>query len=155
MASSSSTVKVGLGQNGLRHHIPIEGPVTLNPRAPNRRALPSVQHFKLKPGPIRGPRHFAAQGVDLAHHLALTNPTDSRVAGHLAYLGFIECNQQCGMAQPGPRQSGLNRGMTRTNDDKVCHREIGFISPVTRHDFSFMDKVIKRKPEREGFEPSV
>jgi hypothetical protein len=52
-------------------------------------------------------------------------PPDGRVAGHLANLGFVEGNQKGGKAQPGPRQSGLNGGVTRTDDDKICHREIG------------------------------
>jgi hypothetical protein len=62
----------------------VEPPIGLGARPADGRPLAGVQGSELNPGAVDGPRHDPVEGVDLAHQMALAQPADGRVAGHLA-----------------------------------------------------------------------
>ena len=60
------------------------------------------------PAAIGHPAHHAVERVDLAHQMALAQPADGRVAGHLADGGELMGDEQRARAQrarppPPPR----------------------------------------------------
>ena len=62
----------------------IELAVGLGARALHRRALGAVEQAELDAGGVGDPAHHAVERIDLAHQVALAEPADRRVAGHLA-----------------------------------------------------------------------
>ena len=62
----------------------VELAVRLGARPLHGRALAAVQHAELDARTVDGAAHDAVERVDLAHQVALAEPADGRVAGHLA-----------------------------------------------------------------------
>ena len=67
------------------HHALIAPPVGLRAQRPDGGALAAVEHAVLDAGFIRGLCHLAAEGVELAHEMALACAADGGVAGHVAH----------------------------------------------------------------------
>ena len=63
---------------------PIELPVGLGARPLNRWTLTSIEDAELDARRVSSARHYAVERVDLAHQVALAQPTDRGVARHLA-----------------------------------------------------------------------
>ena len=62
----------------------VELAVGLGARAAHRRALAAVEDAELDAGGVGGAAHQPVERVDLAHQMALAEPADGRIAGHLA-----------------------------------------------------------------------
>ena len=73
----------GFGDQRL-HGAPVEFPVGLGARPLHGGPLASIEDPELDAGCIGGARHHAVQRVDFAHQMALAEPADRRIAGHLA-----------------------------------------------------------------------
>ena len=70
----------------------------------HRRPLAPVEQTKLDSGAICDFAHQSVEGIDLAHQMALANPADGRIAGHLAQGGeFVGEEQRLGA---GARRCG-------------------------------------------------
>jgi hypothetical protein len=66
--------------NGL----PIQDPIRLGARCPNGRTLAGIQDPELNSGLIRCRRHCATQSIYFLDQMALSNPPDGGIAGHLS-----------------------------------------------------------------------
>ncbi len=66
---------------------------------------------------IRKARHFAAEGVDLAHQLALRASADGRVARERADLFRIARYQERRDAQARRRERRFDAGVAAADDD--------------------------------------
>ena len=93
--------------------------IALGSRSPDGRPFPGVQHPKLEPGQVRCQAHFSTEGVNFPCQMALAQPADGRIAGHLAD-GIGVDGQQEGLATHARRRKRrLNAGMARTQDDNI------------------------------------
>jgi len=71
------------GQN-LLHGFAIEAAIGLGARPANGRPFAPVEDAELNTGRIGHPPHHPIQGINFAHQVALTEPPNSWIAGHLA-----------------------------------------------------------------------
>ena len=76
--------KARLGLDRAADLDPVELTVDLGPSRPHGRAAARVQGAEVDAGAIRGPPHDPPEGVDLPHEMPLADPSDGRVAAHLA-----------------------------------------------------------------------
>ena len=122
-------VEVGcLLDDALHLHL-VEPLVGLGPGAVHRRPLGAVEHPKLEAGRVDGPRHHAAESIDLPHQLRLANPANRWIAAHLPDGVAIGSQQGRLRAEPGRGAGRLHAGMAGTDDDHVVvvaagHREV-------------------------------
>ena len=75
--------QIFLGLQNLAHFHPVGLLVTLCSRRPNSRSARRIQQPKLDPNRVRDLAHNAAQGVDFPYQMALGNPANRRITGHL------------------------------------------------------------------------
>ena len=87
----SNVVRLGLDDGEARcvgdqplHRRPVELAVGLGARSLNSGPLAAVEDAELDAGGVGGAAHQPVERVDLAHEVALAEPADRRVAGHLA-----------------------------------------------------------------------
>ena len=78
------------------------------------------------PACVGDPAHQAVQRVDLAHEMALAEPADGRIAGHLADGGEAVGDQRRARAHARRGGRGLAAGMAAADDDDVE----AFVVPV-------------------------
>ena len=107
-----------LGQQRL-HRLAIELPVGLGARAADGRALAPVEQPELDAGPVGRPAHHPVEGVDLPDQMALAQPADGRIAGHLADGRRVMGDQQRPRAHARRRRRRLAAGMTAADDNDV------------------------------------
>ncbi len=81
------------------------------------RALRFVQEARVQRHAIRHAPHRAAEGVDLAHELALRAPSDRRVARERADAFGIAGDEQRLGAEPRRGERSLEAGMAAADDD--------------------------------------
>ena len=80
----AADLEVGLlGQQRL-HGLAVELAIGLGARAAHGRPLGKIEGAELDAGAVDGAAHDAVQGIDLAHQMALAQPADGGIAGHLA-----------------------------------------------------------------------
>src|SRR5690606_26263139 len=108
----------------------------------HRGPLARVECAELDAGLVGGERHRAAKRVDLAHEVALADPADRRVAGHLAERLDAAREQQRGRAGARGGERGLRAGMAAADDD---HRE----TLLEIHDYKEKTAVLRAMPECE------
>ena len=77
-------LEIGRGADRRLHGLAVELAVGLGARALHGRPLGAVEQPELDAGRVGHPAHQAVQGIDLAHQMALAEPADGRIAGHLA-----------------------------------------------------------------------
>ncbi len=107
-------------QRGL-HRLTIKLAVGLGARAAHRRALAPVQKPELDSRRIRDPAHQPIQRINLAHQMALAQPANRRVAGHLANGRNLVCQQKCASAHPRRGRRGFTAGVPAPDhDDIIC-----------------------------------
>jgi hypothetical protein len=84
-----------------------------------------VERLELDPSAVRGPALEPAESIDLGHQVALSDATNSRIAGHLRYRSTIEGHQR--HRRPLARRCGrsLTAGMAGAH-----HHDI-----ESRHDY--------------------
>ncbi len=104
-------------------HVPdgrlIQDPIRLRPGGTHRRPLAAVQHPELDAGAVGGPRHGATERVDFLDQVALADPADGRITGHLAQRLNVVGQQQGLAAHARGRQRGLGTGVATTNDNDI------------------------------------
>ena len=105
-------------QQGL-YRAAVEPAVRLGARPLHGRALAAVEHAKLDAGPVDGAAHDAVQRVDLAHQMALAEPADGRVAGHLADGVELVGDQQRPRPSPRRRRRRLAARMAAADHDDI------------------------------------
>ena len=97
----------------------VQRAVGLAARGAHGRTLAGVERAPLDAGAIGATRHRAAQGVDLAHQVALADPADGRVAAHLADGLDVLGQQQHARAAARRGQRGLGAGVAAADHDDV------------------------------------
>ena len=112
-------VQVRRGADRRLHGLAVELAVGLGAGALHRRAFAAVQHAELDAGLVGDPAHQPVQRVDLADEMALAEPADGRIAGHLADGGEAVGDQRRPRAKPRRGGSGLAAGMAAADDDDV------------------------------------
>jgi hypothetical protein len=78
-----------------------------------------VQHPKLDACEIGRATHDSAERVDLTNHRPLCNPTDGRVAGHLAYSLEVLGKQEGSRAATSSEHCSLAAGVASTNHNNI------------------------------------
>jgi hypothetical protein len=101
------------------HGLAIKLAVGLGARPLHRRTFAPVQHAELDAGGVSDLAHEAVQGVDLADQMALAEPANGRIAGHLADGGEAVGDQGRACADAGRSRSSLAAGMAAADDDNV------------------------------------
>ncbi|MPN22476.1 hypothetical protein SDC9_169859 [bioreactor metagenome] len=99
----------------MLHELLILPPVGLGPQGMDGRPLAPVEHPVLNAGPVRGPGHFAAQGVDFPHQVTLAGAADGGVAGHVAHRVQIDGEHHGAQAQPGGGQRRFDSRVARAD----------------------------------------
>src|SRR4051812_42511084 len=93
--------------------------IALSARRPNCRALAAIQHPELKRREVGGATHDPAERIDFAHHGALCDAADGRIARHLAY-GFQRArNEADGAAKAAGGNSRFGAGVAGADDDDI------------------------------------
>ena len=111
--------QAGRGVERLLQNALIGVAVHLGACGAHGRALAHVQGAELDARRIGPEPHHAAQGVDLAHHVALGQAADGRIAGKIAQAVQVAADQQHVETQPGQSHGGFGAGVAAACDDAV------------------------------------
>jgi hypothetical protein len=84
-----------------------------------RRALAAVQYAELYACPVDCPAHDAVERVDLPHEMALAEPANRRVAGHLADGGALVGQEERARTEANSRSGSLAAGMPAADHHDV------------------------------------
>ena len=98
---------------------------------PNRRALAAVEHAKLDARRVDHLAHQPADRVDLAHHLALAETADGRVARHVTDGLAGHGDHGGSRAAPRRRPGRLGPGVTTADHNHVISKIHG-LYPVRK-----------------------
>ncbi len=101
------------------HGLAVELAVGLGAGALHGRSLAAVEHPELDAGLVGDAAHQPVEGIDLAHQMALAEPADGRVAGHLADGREAVGDERRPGAQARGRGRGLAAGMAAADDDDI------------------------------------
>ena len=104
------------------HGLAIELAVGLGARALNGGPLRAVQHAELNAGLVGDAAHQPVQRVDLADQMALAEPANGRIAGHLADGLDLVRDQRRARAHARGRGRGLATGVSAANHDHIIGR---------------------------------
>jgi len=112
-------VEIGLRfERGFRRHL-IRELVGLRPGGLHRGASAAVEHAELDHRGVYEAPHLATERVDLAHHIALRETADRRVARELADVIEILRYEERLMPEPREREPRLDPGVPAPDDDRV------------------------------------
>jgi hypothetical protein len=91
----------------------------LRTRTPHSRALPTIQDAELNTAAVHDARHQSIKCVDLADKMALSEPTNRRVAGHGA--DRVEPMRNESDLRPHARSGpgGFAAGVAPSDDDDI------------------------------------
>jgi hypothetical protein len=111
-------------QTNLAREEPVNGelesrPVRLHTRAANRSALARVEHPVVNGRVIGSARDQPVEGIDLAHEMPFTQPSNRRVARHGADRIPAEAYQRGAGAQARRGGRSLATGMSASNDHNI------------------------------------
>ena len=106
------------GQRRL-HRLTVKAAVSLGAGAANGRSLASVEQAELDTGPIGDPAHDAVERVDLPHKMALAQPADGGIAGHLADGFKLVGEQERTRADARRRRSRFTTSVAATDHNDV------------------------------------
>ena len=103
---------------GLRLHraangLPVQLAIGLRARGAHRRTLAGIERAELDAGRVGGPRHHAAQRIDLAHQVALADAADGRIAAHAARRSRCSGSAAACARRGAPRPAPLRRRHAR------------------------------------------
>jgi hypothetical protein len=101
--------------NGLT----VENAVRLGARSANRGTLRGVENTELDARFVSGKGHRSAEGVDLFDEMALADPADRRVAGHLSQRLDAVCQQKRAATHARGRERGFASGMAAADHDHI------------------------------------
>ena len=120
----------------------VQDAVGLGARGPHRRTLARIQDAELDPRVVRGERHRPAERVDFLDQVALADPADRRVAGHLAQRFDAVSQQQRARTDPRRGERGLGAGVATAD-----HNDVETLGKV--HDERVLpDTAILKEPAR-------
>ena len=106
----------------MLHVFAVAAAVNLRAQRMHGWTLAAVQNPALQRIRVGSLSHFAAECVNLPHKVTFGSTADGRVAGHVADPVHIDGKDADLRTEPCGRQTGLNAGMSRADDDDV----IGF-----------------------------
>ena len=129
-ASPSTTRRRGEGGRFPPAWRPVERAVGLRARSADGRALAPVKHAELDAGPVGHAAHQAIERVDLADQVALAEPADRRIAGHLADGREAVREQNRIGTELGGRRRGFCARMPASDNDDVRLQIHGFLFHV-------------------------
>ena len=112
-------LEVGRGPDRRLHGRAVELAVGLGARPLHGRPLGAVEQPELDAGRVGHPAHQAVQRIDLAHQVALAEPADGRIAGHLADGRELVRDQRRARAHARRRGRRLAAGMPAADHDDV------------------------------------
>ena len=106
------------------HDLLIAPPVRLRAQGVDGGTLAAVEHPVLDAGLIRRARHLAAEGVKLAHEMALARAADGGVAGHVPH--GVQIDRKAHGVEPQPRggQRRLDAGVSRADHGDVARSRV-------------------------------
>jgi hypothetical protein len=119
------------------HSSPIEPPVALGTRRPDRRPLGPVEHAELQPSSVGGSSHDPAQRVDLAYDGALGDPADRGIARHLSDGLEILRDQEGRCAGARGERRGFGSGVPSSDHDDMVSLTHRKTSGTCRHRLLF------------------
>jgi hypothetical protein len=93
--------------------------VRLGSRTVHRRAFATVEHPELNAGCIDDPAHLAAQSVNFPDDLTFCDPSNRRIAAHLANAVAVHCQQRRPGSQSGTGQGSFRSCMAGTHNDNI------------------------------------
>ncbi len=93
--------------------------IRLGSSGANRRPLAGIEHTKLDAGQVGCLCHGTTQGIDLLDQMALADPADGGIAGHLAQRLDVMRQQQGAGTATCRCQSGFGTGMTTADHDDL------------------------------------
>ena len=97
----------------------VQHPVGLGSGGSNGGTFAQVQHPKLNTRAVRGLRHGATKGVNLAHQMTFADAPDGRITGHLTQRIHRVGEQQSGTAHTRGGQRRFDAGVTTTDHNQV------------------------------------
>ena len=126
LGSTFADFQICGGFQGKHHRLAIKLAIGLRARPAHRRALALVEHAKLDAGSIGNAAHKPISGVDLAHQMALTDPANGRIAGHLSQRGALVGKKQGARAEHAPPLLPLAARMASADDNDIvsAHRAL-------------------------------
>jgi hypothetical protein len=107
-----------LRQHAL-HRLGVKSAVGLGPRRPDGWPLAAIEHAELNACPVDAAAHDPAKRIDLAHHLALADPADGRVARHPPDRGMLHGDQRGVRTETRRRPGCFRPGMPAPNHHHV------------------------------------
>ncbi len=105
--------------DGSLHGHTVELAVGLGPRPLHGGALGTVEQAELDASGVRYSPHEAIESIDLAHQVALAEPADGRVAGHLADGGKLVRDKGGARTHASSGGRSLAPGVTAAHNDDV------------------------------------
>ncbi len=111
--------KIRLVLERASYRAPVELAVRLGARRAHRGPLARVQRAELDARAVRGPRHRAAERVDLPDQMTLADAADRRVAAHLAQRLDVLREQQRARAEASRGERCLGAGVAAAYHDDV------------------------------------
>ena len=105
--------------------------VALRAWSPNTWAFGGIQHTELNTGGIGIQTNRAAEGIDLSNHVALRQPTDRRITGHLPDRVRILSEQEGFAAEPRRSQRRLYACMAGPDDYDIIGFGINEVAQIT------------------------
>ncbi|MNS62987.1 hypothetical protein D3C72_960700 [compost metagenome] len=115
-------VQVGLLLANAAHVGGVALLVGLGAQGLDGRALGRVEHLDLQVGGVGRQAHLAAEGVHLAHEVALGRAADRRVARHGGDLLEADGGHERARAEPGRSQAGFHARVARADHQNVPGR---------------------------------
>jgi hypothetical protein len=101
------------------HRPPVETTVALRTRGPDRRALAAVEHAELQGRQVGGSAHDAAQCIDFPNYSPFGNPTNRRIARHLANSLERTGDDANRCTESRGSDRGFGAGVTGANNEDV------------------------------------
>jgi hypothetical protein len=114
-------------------------PVGLHPGTTHSRAFTAVEQAVVNCCGVRGPSDDPVTSIDLAHQMALAEPTDARVARHRSDVAGVERHQRYSCAAPCGGPSGLNTGMAAADNNDIEPAHARAVSSLFHVEHSFSD----------------
>ena len=111
--------QIGMVLDATANRPAVKRPVGLGACGLHCRALGRVESAELDSCFVGGEGHRAAKRVNLLHQVSFADPTDRRVARHLAEGLDAVCEQQRPSADPCTREGSLAASVAAANHDDV------------------------------------
>ena len=136
------------GKNRLAHRRAVQFAVRLSARALDGRPLATVEHAEVDAALVDGAPHDAVQRIDLADEVALADPTDRRVARHLANRVDALRHEYGRRSGPCGRRGRLHARVAASDDDDVDGAAVGGVATHARKESaSYVRRLLRQEQE--------